>query len=152
MNKKIIALGNIVMCDDGIGVKIAELLHYDFKLLGYDTVIGETDIENCIDKIEDTDFLILLGSSYYDIDPGTINLTPLEQIDSNSLYFSQSILTLLELLKVYNKNISGFLISVEVSEIYFDPDISSDLKIKFNDICQKCLNYITIINRLTPIT
>lgn len=152
MNKKIIAIGNMVMCDDGIGVKIAELLHYDFKLLGYDTVIGETDIENCMDKIEDTDFLIVLGSSYYDIEPGTVKLTPLEQIDPNSLHFSQNILTLLELIKVYNRKVSGFLISVEASEFYFNPDLSDDLKIKFNDICKKCLDYIAIINRLTPIT
>lgn len=147
MNKMIIALGNMLMCDDGIGVKIAELLHYNFKLLGYDTIIGDTDIGNCINRINDTDFLILIGASYYDIEPGTINLTSLEEINLDSLYFSQSILSLLELAELHNKKLSGFLLSVEVSEIYLNPDISDDLKIKLDDICQKCLNYISTIDR-----
>ncbi|WP_411682488.1 hydrogenase maturation protease [Clostridium thailandense] len=152
MNKKIIAVGNMVMCDDGIGIKIAEFLHYDFKLLGYDTIIIETNIENCIDKIEDSDFLIVVGSSYYDIEPGTINLTPLNEVNLDSLYFSQYILNLLELIKTSNKNVSGFLISVEASEFYFNPDLSYDLNSKLDTICKKLLNYISVINRLNLIS
>lgn len=152
MNKKIIAVGNMVMCDDGIGIKIAELLHYDFKQFGYDTIIIETDIENCMDKIEDTDFLIVVGSSYYDIEPGTVNITPLNEVALDSLYFSQHILTLLELIKTCNKNVSGFLISIEASEFYFNPDLSYALKLKFDAICKKILNYISIINRLNLIS
>lgn len=148
MNKKIVAIGNIVMCDDGIGVKIAELLHYDFKLMGFQTIIGETNIEYCMNNIKNNDFLIVLDSSYYDIEPGTVTVTPLEQIDPNTLNFSQNTSTLLELARLSNKKISGFLISVEASEIYFNPDLSEDLKIKFHDICKQCLNYVTIINKL----
>lgn len=148
MNKKIIAIGNIVMCDDGIGVKIAELLHNDFRRLGFQTIIGETDIEYCMSKIKDDDFLIVMDSSYYDIEPGTVTVTPLEEIDPDTLYFSQNTLTLLELKNLYNKNFTGFLISIEASEIYFNPDLSDDLKVRFGDICKQCLNYITIINKL----
>ena len=151
MNKKIIAIGNIVMCDDGIGVKIAELLHYDFKLLGFETIVGETNIEYCMDKIKNDDFLVVLDSSYYDIEPGTVTVTPLEQIDPDTLHFSQNTLTLLELIKLYNKKISGFLISVEASEIYFNPDLSEDLKVRFRDICNQCLNYVSIINKLIAV-
>lgn len=144
MKKKIIAVGNMVMCDEGIGIKIAEFLSDDFRKLGFQLIIGETDISYCINKIEDNDFIIVLSSSYYDIEPGTVTFTPLNKVCINQDYISQHGLDLLQLLHHYNKNVNGFFITIEASEIYFNPDLSPDLKSKFTSICKQCLNYINL--------
>ena len=57
---KIFGLGNILLCDDGIGVRVLESLREKLNQLGKDIelIIGETDYKYCIEQVKDDDFII----------------------------------------------------------------------------------------------
>ncbi|MBC2579052.1 hydrogenase maturation protease [Clostridium sp. DJ247] len=147
MEKKIIALGNISMCDDGIGVKVLEFLTSKLTLLGFHIIMGETDINYCLNKIENDDFIIILDSSYYGIQPGNVTVTPLKEIDicSNN-YLCTHAIDLVKALDSSNKKVHGFIINIEAYEFYFNFDLSPDLEMKFSEICKQCLEHITFIS------
>jgi hydrogenase maturation protease len=148
MEKKIIAMGNVVMCDDGIGIKVAEFLIDEFNSLGFKLLVGETDIDYSIKSVENNDFMILLTPSYYDVSPGTITINLIDQVDINNCYLSQYSLDFLKSLNSNDFKVSGYIISIEASEFYFNPDLSPDLKVKFSEICNECLNHIKLISKL----
>ena len=54
---KVFGIGNILLCDDGIGVRVAENLKEEIEALGDDieVIIGKTDVLYCINKIEEDD-------------------------------------------------------------------------------------------------
>lgn len=135
-----------MMADEGIAIKLADLLEKEPELSRVKFIIGETDTDYCLDFIEDKDFLFILDATYLGITPGTVTITPIEK--SNQLLaspFTQHDLNILTLLSLYNKNISGYIIGVEVASINFDNNISPTLKSMLPEICSNIKSTITSI-------
>jgi hydrogenase maturation protease len=63
MDIKAIAIGNPLMGDDGIALKVAEQLSDSLEKLGVEVIIGETDIDYCISRIDENDKLIVIDGS-----------------------------------------------------------------------------------------
>lgn len=143
--KKVIAIGNRIMMDDAIGIKVVEGIEEDLKQLGFSIVIGETDIDYTLDKINEGDFIIIVDSSLMGEDPGTINVSNLKNIkEYNEKTYS---LHQMNLVKVLSDSelfrIDGLLITIEASEINFGVELSRVLKNKFEAIKNKVLEEIT---------
>lgn len=147
MEKKIIALGNISMCDDGIGIKVIESLTSKLALLGFNIIMGETSINYCLSKIENDDFIIILTSSYYGIQPGSITVTPLKEIDiCNDNYLCNHATDLIKALNSSSTKVHGFIINIEAYEFYLNFGLSPDLEMKFSEIYKQCLEHIYFIS------
>lgn len=136
MSKKLIAIGNRIMSDDGIGVLIGEELKDNLENIGVKVIIGETDVDYCLSLIEDGDFLFVLDATLYGIKPGTVSLVELDKTgDFFEKGYSQHQLSLIKLLNSYSlKKVSGFVIGIEVSNIEFGIELSEVLKESFKKI------------------
>lgn len=135
---KVIAIGNILLSDDGIGVKVLENLEKDLKNFSdnIQVIIGETDCYYCLDNIEGEDFLIILDSTYFGIEPGSVIVLTLEECDE----YMKSFITahedsLINILRRQYREVKGYLIGIEIAEIGFSLELSTILQERFQEIC-----------------
>lgn len=135
MKAKVIALGNRLMMDDGIAIKLVEELSEWLEHNGFGVFIGETDTYSCVDYINDGDFLIVIDALHLGEEPGTVSVFSLKDINEeykNSA--SMHDLSFIKLLSLENKNINGYLIGIEVANVDFGIELSNQLQLKFNNI------------------
>ena len=116
---KVFGIGNILLCDDGIGVRVIEYLKD--QIIGIDkeieVIVGETDVMFCLEQIEKEDFIIIVDSTYLNLKPGTITTLSLEQCDVflNKLN-SQHEESILRVLRTELREIKGYLIGIEIGK------------------------------------
>ncbi len=144
--KKVIAIGNRIMMDDAIGIKIVESLKEDLEQLGFSIVLGETDIDYTLNEINEEDFIIIVDSSLMGKNPGSISVSSLNNIkEYNEKIYSLHQMSLVKVLSSSDLfKIDGLLITIEASEINFGMELSRILKNKFEAIKNKVLKEITI--------
>ena len=147
MAVKCIAIGNRIMGDDGIGIKVAEELLPRFQQDNIQVVFGETDIDYALSKIEDGDFLFILDASYLKLNPGSVTITSIEGATKNHKFFSQHQASLIDLVKIYGKSVEGYVVGIEVKEIHFSLFLSDILQRKLPDICKEVYDFINRILR-----
>lgn len=142
---KVFGVGNVLLCDDAIGVRVLEkLLPYITVLsLPVESIIGETDYLFCLDCINEDDFIIIIDSTYLNIEPGTISYFLLSECDK-FITSSQSAheITLLKMLRLEYPKINGYLIGVEISQITFSLELSPLLKNNLENICKEILQFL----------
>ncbi|MBL4935122.1 hydrogenase maturation protease [Clostridium sp. YIM B02515] len=136
MSIKLIAVGNRLMGDEGIAIKVAEYLLSDTDFKEIEIILGETDIDYCISKIKDNDILFILDAALSGRKPGSITTVPISKYNSftNNL-ITQHDLSLLRFIKYNRENICAFLIGIEVERIDFSLSLSLSLEEHFDDIC-----------------
>ncbi len=142
---KVFGVGNILLCDEGIGVRVTKNLKEKIESLGdnIEVIIGETDALYCISKIEDDDKVIIIDSTYFMIRPGAIMVKLLEECDEFINYdYSPHEESLLSLLRKEKREVKGYLIGVEISHINYSEELSKILNKKFKDICNRVYNEI----------
>lgn len=133
MSTKLIAIGNKLMGDDGIALIVADKIKEKLKDMNIEVIIGETDFDFCLDFIDKEDFIILLDSTHFNIEKGSITLLPLDSLyQSKNFFFSHS-LSLLHYLLIYN--IKGNFIGIEVENIDFTNRLSPSLYKNLDNIC-----------------
>ncbi|WP_425447353.1 hydrogenase maturation protease [Dethiothermospora halolimnae] len=148
---KVIGIGNRLMGDDAIGLKVLEKIQYDIKEIDekIDIIFGETDFLYCLDNISNNDIVIILDSTYLGLDAGNITLFTFEEyikyIDKPK---GQHDINLIDMIIKNNKNIVGYIIGIEVFDISFNLDISYHLETKFDYICDNVLNKIKLILKM----
>lgn len=149
MGKKVIAIGNRIMKDDAIGVLIGEELRNDLEKLGFQVILGETDVDYCLRFIEEGDFLFILDCTFYGIELGKISIFNIK--DKENFFekgYSQHQLSLIKLLNSYNlQNVTGYIIGIEGAAVDYGTELSKELLEKFN--CIKNQVYNTIVSYMT---
>lgn len=136
------------MGDDCIGIKVLEKLTSELEKEEIQVIFGETDIDYALSKIDNRDFLFIIDSTYFNIAPGTVTFTPIEKaITRQQPIYSQHQPSLINLLNTYKKSVSGYIIGIEVAEIYFSLDLSEILSRKFLSICEEIHKFIYQIVR-----
>ncbi|SDK98390.1 hydrogenase maturation protease [Natronincola ferrireducens] len=143
MAVKCIGIGNRIMRDDGIGIRVIENLSPQLKHMGIEVILGETDTDYALSKIEDGDFLFIIDGTYFNVKPGTITLTPIDKsIEQHHQAYSQHQASLAYMIKTYGKTIEGFIIGIEVEEIDFSLELSNTLQRKLPHICEEVYQLI----------
>ena len=145
---KVFGIGNILLCDDGIGVRVAENLKEEIEALGDDieVIIGKTDVLYCINKIEEDDEVIIIYSTYFMTRPGAVTVKSLDRCDEFINYdYSPHEESLLSLLRKERRDVKGYLIGIEISHIDYSEELSKILNRKFKDICTRVYNEISEI-------
>lgn len=131
---KVIGIGNILLCDDGIGVRIVERLqtqnsHSD--KVKY--IVGDTDFWYCLDNIDRSDYLFIIDSTYLGKEPGSITEISLEECDKyllNSLTEHGD--NFVNVLRREEPDIRGTFIGIEVETIDYSIDLSKTLENKLD--------------------
>lgn len=142
MKIKVIAVGNTLMEDDGIAIVVLEKLKEKLIDRNIEAIIGETDFQYCISSIEDGDFIFFIDAVYYGKNPGAIIVNPLEKYRYKKKYYTQHSYSVFDLIKLYFKDISGYIIGIEIGEINFMYGLSKALQNNVDIISENVLKEI----------
>lgn len=132
---KVIAIGNRLMGDDGIGIHIVEKIRDSFCKANIEFIIGETDANYCLEEINEGDFVIIIDAMCSGKNPGTITTIKMKEVSHRKICSSQHEISLIELMKMYNKSLDGLIIGIETSNIDLRENLSQELNNCFNEIC-----------------
>lgn len=130
------------MGDDGIGIEVAKNIEGFLKENNIELIIGETDFEYCLSSIEKEDFLFILDAGYYHKEVGHITILPIDSYASNKKAYTQHSYSFVDLVKLYYKEIRGYILAIEVSNIDYTLGISRELKDNMNKISNEIVNII----------
>lgn len=142
----VLGIGNRLLGDDGVGIYIVEelMLHNQNKELEF--VVGETDVDFCMDILTKSNSFIIVDAMILGKKPGEVSLFLWSrEAISKTLDLSQHNAHLLDLLG-QNVNIPiGFIIGIEPYELTFQARLSSVLEWMFPLIIEKtkaCINHV----------
>lgn len=142
---KIFGVGNILLCDDAVGVRVLEKLLPSIKSLSPDieAIVGETDYLFCLDCISENDFVIIIDAAYLNIEPGSISYFTFSECNRFiTPPHSAHEMTLLRMLRWEYPKINGYLIGIEISKIDFSLELSPILQNKLESICKEILEFL----------
>lgn len=142
MTIKVIAVGNTLMEDDGIAIVVLEKLKEKFIERNIEVIIGETDFQYCISSIQDGEFIFFVDAVYCGKKPGEITVIPLEKYQYKKKYYTQHSYSIVDLIKLYFKEIKGYIIGIEIGEISFSYGLSVVLENNIDIISENVLKEI----------
>lgn len=142
---KVIGIGNILMCDDGIPMKIINVIEHKLRKLDLDIqfIKAETDLDFALDCLVDNDFIFIIDSTYFGIECGAVTLISLKEneqyVKASSFMHNKSLISEIKNTKF---NISGFIIGIEVDQICFSLSLSKKMVRQFDNVCNKVYEII----------
>ena len=150
--KKLIAVGNRFMTDDGIAIAVTEHMRDSMEELGYDVTICETDFRSCFFSLKEDDFIIILDALYTNDTPGSIKIYELSDVlSAPSCGGTQHDMSLIDIMRLYNRDYKGYLIGIEVADVCYGEEISPVLSRKFSNICSAIEDLLSKINTLIKV-
>lgn len=135
-NILVLGVGNILMRDDGAGVYIVERLKKSCTMDNIRLVVGETDIDFCIDEIHGSDYLIIVDAFTGGKEPGEVGMHRLSDIIKGGYRLSPHDIHILDLIMYTEKAFEGILISIEPADISLGFGLSPALEEKFESIVE----------------
>jgi hydrogenase maturation protease len=133
----VLGIGNVLMMDDGIGIYLIEELSRQNNDPNISFLIGESDIDYCIEQIMDADFVIIVDAAVSGKGPGCLTVYHLSDLhEHRELDISSHNFHLFNLLYLQRESIKGYLIGVEPYEIQFHIGLSKLLNEKWDSILQ----------------
>lgn len=142
MNVKVLAMGNILMKDDAIGIEVAKEIEATLLEKEIEVIYGETDIQYSISNIQEDDYIFVLDAACYGKSPGEITSLPLNTFVSNKKGYCGHNYSFLDLLKLYYPNVKGKIYAIEIKEVEFGLGLSSVLQEKLGIISEEILSRI----------
>lgn len=133
----VLGIGNVLMMDDGIGIYLIEQLSKLNRTPHVSFVIGESDIDYCLDEIMKATFVIIVDAVYSGTEPGELTLYPLANLhEYQTLDLSAHNYHLFQSLYQQKEAVKGYLIGVEPHEIKFHIGLSQNLQKKWETTLQ----------------
>ncbi len=142
MSIKVIAMGNVLMRDDGVGIEVAKRIQKKLYSKKIEVVFGETDINYSISKVKEDDFIFVIDAASYGKNPGEISCISLNSFTSSAKEGFQHSYNFLDLVKLYYPNIKGRIYGIEVHEVGFGVGLSLTLENKLDFISEEILKDI----------
>lgn len=133
----VLGIGNRLMMDDGIGIYVIEELSKQEHTTNIQYVIGESDIDYCLEQIEGSTFVIIVDAVYGGKAPGELSIYPLANVlEQQTIHISTHNLHLFQVLYLQKETLKGFLIGVEPSEIKFHLGLSHLIQQRWQQILE----------------
>lgn len=148
MSTKVIAIGNILMGDDGIAIRVLNSIRPVLDKYNIESFAAETDTDFFLSEIHEGDFIIILDAF---LAPENDNNTGSAVIISFEDYFNcydkstgitQHVLNIFQLIRINRINIKGFIIGIKIKNIEFSPRISTYLENNLDFICDNVVDII----------
>lgn len=142
---KIFAIGNIILGDDGIGVKVMEFIGAQLESYSKEVkvLIVGIDYIYYLNEINKEDTVILVDSTYFGIEPGRVSVLNLKECDKFiSPCRDMHSENLLRVLREEYREIPGYLVGIEVEKVNYSLELSKTLKDNFSEITKKVFREI----------
>lgn len=141
-NIKVIAMGNILMKDDAIGIEVAKKIEERLFERGIEVIYAETDVQYGISNVQEDHHILVLDAAHCGKKPGEITCLSLNDSISQKKGCSQHNYSFLDLLKLYYPSTKGEIYAIEVKEVEFGFGLSSILQEKLEVISKEILKRI----------
>lgn len=133
----VLGIGNRLMMDDGIGIYLIEQLSKLNRTPHVSFLVGESDIDYCMEQIMRATFIIIVDAVFSGNNPGELTVYPLANLhEYQTLDISVHNFHLFQALYQEKESIKGYLIGVEPYEIRFHIGLSKTLREKWKTILQ----------------
>jgi len=142
MNVKVIAMGNILMKDDAIGIEVAKEIEEVLLEKDIEVIYGETDVQYSISNVQEDDYIFILDAANYGKIPGEITTLPLNTFVTNKKGYCGHNCSFLDLLKIYHPSVKGKIYAIEIKEVEFGLGLSTILQEKLKYISQEIIGKI----------
>ena len=134
-NILVLGIGNQLMMDDGIGVSVVKELESRNTDSEIRYMIGETDVDFCIDEMEKADYVIIVDAAFLGVEPCTVRTFWLKDgLEETSLSLFVHDMNLLHAMKRYNYMGQGVLIAIEACKIKCSIKLSEEMEKNFPTI------------------
>ena len=134
-NILVLGIGNQLMMDDGIGVSVVKELESRNTDSEIRYMIGETDVDFCIDEMEKADYVIIVDAAFLGVEPCTVRTFWLKDVlEETSLSLFVHDMNLLHAMKRYNYMGQGVLIAIEACKIKCSIKLSEEMEKNFPTI------------------
>ncbi len=143
-NIKVIAIGNVLMKDDGIGIEVAKRIEEKLLERNIKVIYGETDVQYSIASVKEDDYIFILDAAYYGKNPGEVTCLQLDDFISKKREYSQHNYNFLDLLKLFYPSVKGQIYGIEVNNVEIGFGLSEELQEKLEVISKKILDEIEI--------
>ncbi len=141
----IVGIGNKLMMDDGIGVSVVELMYKQNTHPELKYIAGETDVDFCVNQIENASDVIIIDAAYLGLEPGELGVYPINNVLNNKIRpinaHEADILYDISLngqhqnnSTITNETLKGLFIGIEPAEIGYSMGLSKTLKESFENI------------------
>ena len=147
----VLGIGNRLMGDDGIGNDLVRALKNRGAFPELRLEEGETDINFCLDILDEVERVILIDATYTGKSLGTISAYQMDNAfyqDLPDIDFQHNF-SLLQAMKTYGCEKEGLLIGVEAASVTYRLGLSEEIKEKFPRILESVEGIISeYINNL----
>ncbi|PKR76655.1 hydrogenase maturation protease [Halalkalibacillus sediminis] len=139
----VVGIGNKLMMDDGVGIYVVEELAEKNEDSQVQYMIGESDVDYCLSKIQGATKVIIVDAVYNNKRVGEVSVIPIKELsEQKSLDISPHNTHLFHAL-YQHELISGYLLAVEPFSIQFQIGLSNELKKLWTQIQTDVENKIT---------
>lgn len=132
----IVGIGSRIMMDDAIGIYLVEDLRQLSTNSNITYILGETDVDYCIEEVLDFDYVIVIDAFLSEKQPGEITVIKLKEIETEYSGFCYSMhgVHLLDILRCAKHFPDGILIGIEPYEINYGFKLSDLLQSRYSRI------------------
>ncbi len=134
----ILGIGNRIMSDDGIGVRIVEALAQENTMEMVRFAVGETDIGYCLSELADADICIIVDAACFGNEPCAVNVFDLADVLEQkrpARFFHD--FDLIHGMKINNVMKEGILITVEVCSVAFSAELSPLMRDRLEELIRE---------------
>jgi hydrogenase maturation protease len=134
----VLGVGNLLMQDEAIGVRVAGELWDRLAAENVEFVIGETDVAYCLGCLCPDNFLVLLDAAQLGGAPGSVRILPIQ--DAVSCQIKPSAmheLNIVDAIAAEYPAIKGVLIGIEPEVVDVGLAMSECLQSQFSLICEE---------------
>ncbi|OIU70492.1 hydrogenase maturation protease [Rossellomorea aquimaris] len=134
----VLGIGNRLMMDDGIGLYLVEELSKLNRSLPVSFIIGESDIDYCMEEMMGSTFAIIVDAVFSGNKPGELAVYSIADLhEQHTLDISAHNFHLFQSLFQQRDTMKGYLIGIDPHEVRFHIGLSSILKEKWETILQE---------------
>ena len=134
----VLGIGNRLMSDDGIGVRIVEALAQGSTMEKIRFAVGETDIEYCLDELTASDSCIIIDAACLGNEPCAVKVLDLADVlEQKRPGYTYHDFDLIHGMKINNMMKEGLLVTVEVCSVAFSTELSPVMKDRFEELVRE---------------
>jgi len=137
-NAVVLGIGNRLMEDDGIGVRLAESLGLRNPYENVRFIAGETDVDYCLNELAGADLCIILDASCSAAELCSVEVTDLKEIFAQKRPMASfHDFDLIQAMKREKMMKDGILITVEGCPPELSEELSPQLRERFDEIAKE---------------
>ncbi|PYY25941.1 hydrogenase maturation protease [Paenibacillus illinoisensis] len=135
----VLGIGSQLMGNDGIGVYVVEALSVTNTDERITYIAGETDIDFCLQYIEDADVLLIVDAVISGNPIGTTTICKLNSLVPEERGISAHNLHILHMIPLIYPNLTAYMLGIEVKAVEHGIGLDKTVSSYFEDILKQVL-------------